>query len=114
MILGGDTVTRLRTPTVTGPDGVPVIDWDSAEAGWSKVDYTGCSFQPLASSEDVVAQQRTDSTHKVFLTAGADVLATDRLRFDALDYQVDGDPEQWRIRGVDHHLEVLCFRITGG
>lgn len=114
MILGGDTVTRLRAPTITGPDGVPIINWDSAEAGWSKVDYTGCSFQPMTSTEDVVAQQRTESTHRVFMPAAADVLATDRLRFDGLDYQVEGDPEKWRIRGHEHHLEVRVFRVAGG
>jgi hypothetical protein len=114
MILGGDTVTRLRAPTVTGPDGVPVANWKSAEATWDKVDYPGGSFQPLTSDEDIVAQQRTESTHKWFAPAGADVLPTDRLRFDGLDYQVEGNPKRWGIAGREDHLEVRCFRITGG
>lgn len=114
MQLGQDLVTRLRAPSSTGPDGLPVANWKSAESTWSKVDYPGSSFQPLGSTEDVVAQQRTESTHKWFAPAGADVVATDRLRFGGLDYQVDGDPERWRIGGREHHVEVLCFRIVGG
>ena len=108
-----DTVTRLRAPMVAGVDGVSVQNWKAAEGTWSIVDYSG-EFQPLSSTEDVVAQQRTESTHRAFLPPGADVLATDRLRFAGLDYQVDGEPERHRIRGAEHHLEVLCFRIKGG
>jgi len=114
-MLGGALVTRLRAPAVAGPDGISVPDWDSAEAGWNKVDYTGCQFQPLSSTEDVVAQQRTESTHRAFMPAGADVLATDRLRYRGIDYQVDGEPERWADEGdVDDHTEALCFRIQGG
>lgn len=108
-----DTVTRLRAPTVAGVDGVQVQNWKAAESLWTKTDYP-CEFQPLGSTEDVVAQQRTESTHRVFLPADADVLPTDRLRFQALDYQVDGQPEVWRRRGSNHHIEALAFRIKGG
>lgn len=108
-----DTVTRLRAPTVTGVDGVQVQNWKSDESLWTKTDYP-CEFQPLSSSEDVVAQQRTESTHRAFLPADADVLSTDRLRFQGLDYQVDGQPEMWRKGGRNHHAEALCFRIQGG
>jgi hypothetical protein len=108
-----DTVTRLRAPTITGVDGIPVQNWKAAESLWAKTDYP-CEFQPLGSTEDLVAQQRTESTHRAFLPADADVLPTDRLRFEGLDYQVDGQPEVWRRRGTIHHQEALCFRIAGG
>ena len=110
-----DTVTRLRAPDITGPDGATIPgDWTNVTDGQLlKVDYPG-EFQPLGSTEDVVAQQRTESTHKVFLPDYADVVATDRIRFLGVDYQVDGEPELWRRRGANHHLEVLVFRVTGG
>lgn len=110
-----DTVTRLRAPNSTGPDGAEIPgDWDNTpDEALDKTDYP-CEFQPLSSTENVVAQQRVESTHRAFLPAGADVLATDRLRFNGVDYQVDGDPERWRIRGREHHIEVLCFRVQGG
>lgn len=105
-----DTVTVVRAGTTTPPDGGdPIPNWATA----TTVDYPG-EFQPLSSTENVVAQQRTDSTHRAFLPAGADVKTTDRLRHLGLEYEVDGQPERWRIRGRDHHLEVFCFRVTGG
>ncbi len=116
MNLGGDLVTRLRAPDVAGPDGATIPgNWSTVtEPQLLKVDYPGSSFQPMSSDESIVAQQRTRSTHRAFLPAGADVLVTDRLRFDGLDYQVDGQPERWRINGIEHHLEVLVFRVSGG
>jgi hypothetical protein len=110
-----DTVTRLRAPDTTGPDGATIPgDWTNATEGQLlKVDYPA-EFQPLSSTEDVVGQQRTESTHRAFLPAGADVKATDRIRFLGVDYWVDGEPEAWRHHGRDHHLEVFCFRVQGG
>lgn len=110
-----DTVTRLRAPDVTGPDGATIPgDWANVTEGQLlKVDYAA-EFQPLGSTEDVVAQQRTESTHKVFLPADADILPTDRIRYQAVDYQVDGQPEAWGRGGRMHHLECLVFRVQGG
>lgn len=110
-----DTVTRLRAPNVTGPDGATIPgNWSSVlEGQLLKVDYLG-EFQPISSTEDVVGQERTESTHKVFLPAAADVKATDRIRFFGVDYDIDGAPEVHRLRGRDHHVEVFCRRIQGG
>lgn len=110
-----DTVTRLRAPDVTGPDGATIPgSWSTVTEGQLlKVDYPA-EFQPLGSTEDVVAQQRTESTHKVFLPAEADVTATDRIRYLGIDYQVDGQPEAWGRGGRKHHMEVLVFRVSGG
>lgn len=110
-----DTVTRLRAPDVVGIDGATIPgDWASVTDGQLlKVDYPA-EFQPLGSNENMVAQQRTESTHRVFLPAEADVLSTDRIRFLGVDYQVDGEPERWRRGRRNHHLEVLLYRISGG
>lgn len=109
-----DTVTRLRAPDVIGPDGATIPgDWSTVTEGQIlKVDYAA-EFQPLSSTENVVGQQRTESTHRVFLPAGVDVLPTDRVRFFGVDYQIEGDPERFRIRGAEHHVEVFCFRTQG-
>jgi len=108
-----DQITRLRAPDTTGPDGATIpSDWDTPGTILEVV-YAG-EFQPISSTEDIVGQQRTESTHKAFLPAAADVLATDRLRHNGIVYQVDGDPERWLFRGAEHHLEVFCFRVQGG
>lgn len=112
---GHEVITRLRAPDVTGPDGATIPgSWSTvAEIALGKLNYLG-ELQPLSSTEDVVGKQRTESTHKAFLPGGADVLPTDRLRFQGVDYQVEGEPERFRIRGIEHHLEVFCFRVRGG
>lgn len=105
-----DTVSVMRAGTDPSPDGGdPIPDWTDVTV----TDYPG-ELQPLSSTEDIVLQQRTDSTHRAFLPAEADVKATDRLRHLGVDYEVDGAPEVWRKGGRNHHIEALCFSITGG
>jgi hypothetical protein len=107
-----DEVTRIRAGVLPSPDGGDSgEDW--SEGAVSEQDYPA-DFQPLSTTEDVVLQQRTESTHRVFLPAGADVLVTDRIRYGGVDYKVDGEPERWKLRGVDHHVEVFVFRVQGG
>jgi hypothetical protein len=108
-----DVVTVVRAPTVVGPDGAAGIDWTAPESSWVLTDYAG-EFQEVSSTEDVVGQQRTESTYFAALPANADVLATDRLRFMGLDYSVIRNPAQRRHRGRPHHVEVYCLRVTGG
>lgn len=112
MILGGDTVAVVRAGAIPGPDLQPVDSWKPADVTVTL--YTGSSFQPLASNENVAGQQRTEATHQAFLRAGADVTSRDRIRHEGLDYVVDGKPERWRIGGVEDHVEVRCFRVEGG
>lgn len=100
----------VRAGSIASPDGGDAIpNWSAATV----TDYPG-ELQPLSSTEDVVLQERTDSTHRAFLPGTADVKATDRLRHLGLDYEVDGTPQVWRARGRVHHIEILCFRIVGG
>lgn len=105
-----DTVTVVRAAAGASPDGGdPIPNWTAA----TTTDYLG-ELQPLTTTEVVVAAQQTDSTHKAFLPPGTDVKATDRLRHQGLDYEIDGLPLILRSRGRAHHIEVPCFRRTGG
>lgn len=105
-----DTVAVLRAGTSPAPDGGdPVPNWAAA----TTASYRG-ELQPVETAENVVAQQRTLSTHLAYLPANADVKATDRLRHQGRDYEIDGEPEAWRAWGQAHHIEVPCYRVTGG
>jgi hypothetical protein len=42
------------------------------------------------------------------------VVATDRVRFHGVDYEIDGEPKRWRARGREHHLELTVQLVTGG
>jgi hypothetical protein len=84
-----DVVTVVRPGSSPSPDGGdPLPNWATA----TTTDYAG-ELQPLTTTELVVAAERTDSTHRVFLPS---------------------DAERWRARGRIHHIELRVFRITGG
>jgi hypothetical protein len=73
-----------------------------------------CEFQPNSSSEAVDNQDRTVTSWRVFLPAGADVTAVDRWRFLGVVYEVDGEVERHRRGGRDHHTECVVRRVSGG
>jgi hypothetical protein len=107
-----DTGTRLRGVTGAGEYGNPAaIDW--TEGTLNKLDLA-CEMQPESGDEDVVQQDRTSTRWRLFLPAGADMTAKDRWRFNAVDYEVDGEVQPWRIRGAEHHREARLIRVSGG
>lgn len=103
-----DTVTRLRGTPATGSYGSVELDWTDPD----EVDYPA-AVQPLSSSEDVVNQERTVTRWRVH-TGPADVTAQDRVVWDGGTYEVDGDVEVHKRRGVLHHLEFVIKRVSGG
>jgi hypothetical protein len=107
-----DTGTRLRGVTVAGDYGNPATI-DFTEGTLNKLDMA-CEMQPVSSDEDVVQQERTTTTWRLFLAAGADMTAKDRWRFHGVDYEVDGEIEPWRMGGREHHLEARLIRVAGG
>lgn len=109
MIRFRDTGIRLRGMVTIGSYGSEEIDWTSpAEL------TLACEFQPLSGTEDVIGQQRTETTWRVFLEADADITARDRFRFDGVDYEVIAEPERWRFGGREHHTEVQVQLVSGG
>ena len=107
-----DTGTRLRGVTVAGEYGNPAsIDW--TEGTLNKLDLA-CEMQPESSGEEVAQQDRTATTWRLFLAAGADMTAKDRWRFSGVDYEVDGEVQPWRVRGTEHHREARLIRVSGG
>lgn len=102
-----DTVVRLRAGTVADGYGNPRRDWTTATEASFPADV-----QPTASSEDVVDQDRTVTRWRLFLGPYAELLATDRVRWDGAVYEVEGDVERWKRRGVLHHTEAVLIKVT--
>lgn len=91
----GETVTRLRRPTITDSysDEDEVGDWDDAY----ELDIDGCAFNPGTSSEPLeVARTAVITRPEVYAPAGADVLAGDRLVVRDVTYDVVGNPADYR------------------
>lgn len=104
-----DQVTRLRAGLTEGPYGNETRDWDNATSATYSAEV-----QPVSSTEDIVNQQQTITRWRLFLPASADLEATDRIVWDGDTYEVDGDVERWKRRGVLHHLEAVLMRVEQG
>lgn len=81
-------------------------------------DITGCSFQPLlgvASMENVSQTfDQVMTRWRFFAPAGSDVVASDHIQVDGVDYQVDGDPVTWPdVNGLPHHVEGYAKKWAG-
>lgn len=91
----GETVTRLRAATVTDPYSTEATaeDWDNP----TSLDIDGCAVAVSGSSEPLEnARNPVDSDFDVFMPAGTDVTATDRLRVRGLICNVAGRPFAWK------------------
>lgn len=104
VILGSDMVTRLRGRArdnfgnLTGSDEETVI--------------AGCSFQPLGGVESTDRGESVTESATLFAPPGTDLAATDRVRFGAAVYVVNGPPKVWTVPGMEHTEAEL--KLTEG
>lgn len=103
-----DVVTVLRAPLVSSRGG-QVRDWGQATSH----EVPGCSMQE-ASSETMDRTGRASNvsmTNDLYLPAGADICAGDRVEFDGATYEVVGQPLSKRspFGRCDHTLAHLAY-----
>jgi head-tail adaptor len=101
-----DRITRLRAPLISAEYGNNVYDWANADE-----DEFAAEVEPMSSSEDVVNQQRTETRWRLVLGRTADLVATDRVVWDSVTFEVDGEVERHKVRGILHHLEAVLLRV---
>lgn len=54
-----------------------------------------CLLQPGASTEFTDGRDTVAITATLYLPPGADIQPGDRVKIDALTYEVDGEPQRW-------------------
>lgn len=111
-ILAVDTVTVVRAPLVAGRYGGQSRDWTNA----TRTAYPGVCVQPVSSTEDVRDRELLIGKYTLFTSRGQDIdlLATDRIEWNGITLQVDGDPNRWPAPGGGvHHVEALLKGVTG-
>lgn len=103
-----ETVTRLRAPLVND-QGTRVRDW-SDESKLDQLPIAGCSVSPFSAIENTAGGDTETTTYEVHAPTNADVVDTDRIRWNGADYEVDGMPALWSTptRSRSH----LSFRIV--
>lgn len=106
----GETVT-VRTP-VPGPDdryGNPTL-------AWSDQPVPGCAVAPRSSTEpDQVGRSAVITGLVVYLPTGTPVTAQSRFLVRGEEYEVEGEPGDWRnpYTGGWPGLEVAVIRVEG-
>lgn len=109
MILGRDTVTRVRYA-----DGRDAFGDLPETAAPLELDIPGCSVQPRVSSERTDQRDTVTTSLTAFLPAGTDVTATDQIRWRSELYDIDSRPENWiDLDNTAHHIELQLRRVEG-
>jgi hypothetical protein len=109
-----ETVTRLRAPMVADRNNHLARDWSTA----TEVDIVGVQVQPTGSSEPVeVGRASVVTRFRLIVAPGNDVdlVRTDRIRWNGVVHEVDGDPER-HLRpstGTLHHVEATLKVVAG-
>lgn len=111
-VLAVETVTVIRAPLIANRYGGQVRDWTNAV----RTDVDGVSIQPTVTTEDVRDRELLVNKYTLFTTRGRDIdlEATDRIAWNGLTLQVDGDPNRWQAPGGGiHHVEAALREVTG-
>lgn len=104
------TVTVLRGAATVDRYGDPIDGWSTA----TETEITGCRVQPAAGPEDTVDRNQITRRWLLFVPPGADIRATDRVRWDGDDYDIDGEIRRWpSVSGRLAHLEADLIRVEG-
>lgn len=106
MILGSDTVTVLRGRTRD--------NFGNLQGSDTGTDVTGCSVQPASASESTDRGELLVTNVTVYLPAGTDILATDRVSWLGTVYAVNGKPAVWRDElGNEDHVQAQLLLKEG-
>jgi hypothetical protein len=86
--LGDQSITILRAGTTTDShnDGVP--DWDTP----SSTIISNCYVEQGTTDEQLINRDTVEILWTVYAPPGIDVLATDRIVFEGITYDIDGQP----------------------
>ncbi len=108
-----DEITVIRAGSSSDRYGDESPDWSEA----TEHTVRDCKVNPVAGNEDQgQLDDRAALTRRWNLAAppGADIKATDRIRWDGSVYEVEGEVLKWRspLGGVDH-LYVQLVRWEG-
>lgn len=112
-LLTMQTVDVLRAPLVVDPYGNPSIERDWASA--TTTTYAGVSVQPDTSTEAVGDRPVVVTGWRLATPRGSDIdlLATDRVTYDGMTLEVDGEVARYFLGGRVHHVEARLKRVTG-
>src|SRR5689334_3053463 len=109
MRLGVQTVVRKRAGAVAGRDqyGDPIVSAPDELA------IPGCSVQPGGGSEQYDRRDVTTTLYSVWAPADADVVETDIVNHEGIDYAVDGAVERWNANPRMAYKMIRLKAVNG-
>jgi len=108
MRLGVQTVVRKRASV--GPED----EYGNPTAGTvSSLDIHGCSVQPGGGSELDDRRESTTTLYSVWAPAEADVVETDIITHEGVDYAVDGAIERWNANPRMAYKMIRLKAVSG-
>jgi len=96
-----ETITRLRYPT-RSDHGVDVPDYRAVAA---ELPISRCWLEPALSQESNDGRLAVSTGWTVAAPKGADVVSTDHLRYEGVEYEVLGDPQ--RVKSPTGALDAV-------
>jgi hypothetical protein len=104
-------IIRLRAVLISDGHGNTVPDWSQPP---DELGIGNCSVQPAATQEVLTSRDTVMDQWTVYAPRFADVLATDRVRWNGIDYEVMGQPAAWDSpTGGLSHIQFLMQRWEG-
>lgn len=112
-LLYPDTVTIVRAPYVVDKYGNTTNQRDWANA--TRTTVASVSVQPDGSAEEVGDRTSVVTGWRVITSKGRDLpaLSGDRIEFDGMTLEVDGEVGRYRLGPRIHHAEARLRRVTG-
>lgn len=109
--LTADSVVILRAAYVVDKYGNPssVRDWANA----TRTTVSRVSVQPYTQNEEIGDRTATITQWRLFTRSSIDLLATDRIEYDGMTLEVEGEVGRWRFAGRVHHVEAQLRRVSG-
>lgn len=109
-----DSVVILRAPAAAdryGSRSRTGRDWSDPVRTTSRA-----HVQPGARAESGGDRDTVTTGIRIWLPAGTDVTATDRIEWDGRTWEVDGEPQRWRPPrpgSATAHVQVTAQQIRG-
>lgn len=109
--LYADTVTLVRAALTTDKYGSVTPDWLNA----TRTEYSGVSVQPDSSTESVGDRSDVITGWRLTTSKGRDfpALPSDRVEFDGMTLEVDGEVGRYLVGGQIHHVQARLRRVNG-
>lgn len=99
MKLGSHTITRLRaTERQSDYGNTTELDWTTP----ARTDIDGCSVQPASSDEFTIDRDSFTTRLIAYVPSSAELRASDRVEWQGITYDIDGDVLRWDFGALSH------------